>query len=90
MKVTVHVSPDVADQLQRESAESPAANELMDAARELGVQLRPMHPGATDQALRSTFVVEAKDTEHAQQVVSRFQALSAAKAAYIKPAPEMP
>jgi hypothetical protein len=90
MKITVHLSPDVAEQLQRGSAETAAADELITAATELGVELRPMHPNAADAALRATFVVDVKDAALAGEVVSRLQALPATRAAYIKPAPEMP
>ena len=90
MQITVHLSPEVAEELNRGRAESAAASELMGVTANLGVKLRPMHPGSPDPAMASTFLVQANDAAHAREVVARLQDCMATKAAYVKPPPAMP
>jgi hypothetical protein len=88
VQVTVHFAPQIARELVIRSAASVATQQVMTVVKELGVNLRPMHPGSTDPGMASTFLAEAKDEDIAEQLVSRLQALQ--QFAYIKPLPGMP
>lgn len=90
MQVTVHLAPQVAQELKLGAVESTPAREVVSVAKEMGVELRPMHPGSTDPRMASTFVVEAKDDETAKQIAARLRGLEATEAAYVKPRPGMP
>ena len=90
MQVTVHLTPEIAREFKQGVTNSPAASDIVDATNRLGVTLRPLHPGSTDPALESIFIVNAKDGEHAKTVVSELQACPGIEAAYVKPPPAMP
>jgi hypothetical protein len=87
-QVNVHLSPELARELREGRSDSTEARELLDMARELNVKLLPMHPSSTDVSLASTFMVQAKDRDHATEVVKRFQERGVN--AYLKPAPSPP
>jgi len=88
MRVTVHLDPAVAKELSGGPPESAAAIEMTSVIRNLGMELRPVHPGSPDPALAATFFVEARDASHAAEAVTRLQAIGAK--AYMKPPPAMP
>jgi hypothetical protein len=90
MQVTVHLAPQVAQELKLGAVESAAARDLVSVAKEMGVELRPMHPGSTDPGMASTFAVEATDDETAKRIAARLRDLAATEAAYVKPPPGMP
>lgn len=90
MQITVHLAPRVAQELKLGVAESGAAREIMSVAKDMGVELRPMHPGSTDPRMASTFVVEASDDEAAKRIAARLRELAGTEAAYIKPPPAPP
>jgi hypothetical protein len=90
MHVTVHLAPAVAEELRAGLAESAAATELVQVAEKLGVQLRPMHPGSPSPALASTFVVQANDANHANDLAARLRDCKATESAYVSPPPSMP
>jgi len=90
MQVTVHLAPQVARELKLGAAESSAAREIVSVAKEMGVELRPMHPGSTDPRMASTYVVEASDDETAKRVAARLRGLPATEAVYVKPHPAPP
>jgi hypothetical protein len=90
MQVIVHLVPDVAQEINEGNVQSATARELIGALKDLGVELRPVHPGSLDPALAATFFVEAKDLEDAQKLAARLQALGGTTAAYVKPPPAMP
>ena len=78
MQVTVHL-----DALSTE-----LSGQAIAVAKDLGMELRALHPGSQDPALAATFVLEASDALHAAAAVHRLQAIGAR--AYIKPIPSMP
>lgn len=90
MRITVHLAPQVARELRLGSAGSAATQEVVSLTKELGIELRPMHPDSMDSGMASTFAVDATDEETAKHLVSRFQDLQATEAAYVKPPPAMP
>ena len=91
MKVTVQVKQD-ASRKSRKTKRSRAAapKELLRAARELGVDLRPMHPDEDDPELASYFTADVADANEAARVAERLRGLDVTEAAYVKPEEEMP
>jgi len=90
MQITVHLAAAVAQEIIEDTACSADARTLMGTTHDLGVELRPMHPGSHDPALRTTFFVEVRDLQQAGRVVARLQALRAVRAAFLKPPPASP
>ena len=90
MYVMVQVRMDVALALQQRQPATNASEELLNAAGELGVVLKPVHPSAKDPHLMQYFMVEVQDLATAKQVISRLQDCKAVEAAYLKPPDEMP
>lgn len=64
--------------------------QLLSRARELGVNLRPMHPGVPDPSLARAFTVEVADRETADRVASALRESPAVDAAYVKPPDALP
>ena len=89
MEVTVQVRPEAAAALHGRAAPAGAAGEVLEAVKELGVQLRPAHPGADDPLLASFFIVPVPDAATARKVSARLQRCPAVESAYLKP-PEAP
>jgi len=90
MAITLQLQPDVANALHENRADQPLASELTGLASELGVTLRPMHPGVDDASLRTFFLVEAVPAEQAETLAARLRRARAVQSAYIKPADELP
>lgn len=90
MVVTVQVAADVARVLHQKAPDSDDSRELSLALDELGVVLKPMHPGTEEPVLIEWFTIEAPDLPTAEQVIARLQRRKEVKAAYIKPPDEMP
>jgi hypothetical protein len=90
MYITIQLQREAAQALQGQQPETKAAEQVLKAANELGVELKPMHPGATDPDLASYFFVEVPDAATAEKAVSRLSSCSAIEAAYLKPADELP
>jgi hypothetical protein len=79
--ITVQVTADAADD---------GAAALDHLARELGVAIRPLHPGTDDSALRTYFTVEVPNAASAERVAARLRDSPAVAAAYVKPPDAMP
>jgi hypothetical protein len=90
MYVTIQLRQDVAIALQQRQINTPAAQELFKTAQELGVELKPMHPGARDSYLAPYFTAEVPNSATAERVINRLRNCEAVEAAYVKPADEMP
>ena len=88
--VTVQVSRDAALALHRQGPVTADAEGLLQTADELGVELKPMHYGASDPALITFFIVEVPDSETAEKVIARLRQCKAIAAAYVKPPDEEP
>jgi hypothetical protein len=90
MDVIIQVRREIAPNLRGRVAGSPAADEILRAARDLGVTLEPLHPGATDPHLIGYFIVSAADFAAAEHIAERLRRCQAVEAAYVKPPDEMP
>jgi hypothetical protein len=90
MNVIIKVRRDIAVNMEKRRPENEEAGELFEAAEELGVDLRPMHPRVKDPDLASYYVVEVSDSREAERVAERFRICRAAEAVYAKPPDELP
>jgi hypothetical protein len=75
-------------QLKREAADSASArsgpSELHRAARELGIDVQPLHPGETDPQLSRYFTAEVDDPGAAEAAAERLRSCPGVEAAYVK------
>ena len=76
--------------LQKRETTHPALQQILQILKELGLVLRPVHPGATDPLLAPYFTAEVRDIDQAEQVIQRLRQISVVEAAYVKPPAEMP
>jgi hypothetical protein len=90
VEVIVKVSPEVGRSLQGHQSPTAGSEEILRTARELGVDLRPIHPGATDPYLAPFFYTEVADRATADRVIARFKQCQGAEAAYWKPEGALP
>jgi hypothetical protein len=90
MQVIIRIRPELARTVHQRQPATPAAEELFQAVEELGVTLKPMHPGESDSHLVGYFTVEVSDASTAQRVVERLQQCEAVESAYLKPPDELP
>lgn len=84
MRVILQIWPEVARDLGAQKSATPEANEVAEAADEMGVSLQPMHPGVEDSTLAQFFTVQVPD-DAVEQVIERLRNCRAVEAAYIKP-----
>ena len=90
MQITVVLRPDAAAELRAPAPAQGAARTLLDDARDLGVELRPTHPGVDDASLQPFYHVEVNDPDAVERVLDRLRASAAVDAAYVKPAEAAP
>lgn len=76
--------------LSESSGGESEAQELVNAAAELGVTLKPVHPGQTHPLLAPYFMVEVQNRETAEKVLDRLQRFNIVEAAYLKPEDQLP
>lgn len=83
-------------QLTDEAARALTTPSLRDAhplarlASELGIVLRPVHPGAFDALLQTFFVAEVPDGNRGDEIVQRLRAAPDVLGATVKPPDELP
>ena len=86
--ITVHLPPAIARELRSGTVTSTEAKQLLETAGILKVHLKATHSEADDDALVQAFSIQAKDSQHADEIVRRLQAEGIR--AYRMPAPHMP
>ena len=79
--ITVQLNPEV---------ETSRTRVIASLERELGVSIRPMHPGTDDATLGSYFTVDVPNSTSAEEVAARLRDSPAIAAAYVKPPDAMP
>ena len=90
MQIIIQVAETFVSSLQGREPRSPATEELLRTAEQLGITLRPMHEGVQVGALAQYYSAEIPDRDSAQHVISRLQACEAVQAAYMKPPAALP
>jgi hypothetical protein len=89
-QIVAKLSPDAARSLHQQGPQDTEADALGAVAEELGVVLRPMHPGTEDPDLMTYFMAESPDLETANRLIHRLQEFESVEAAYVKPPDEPP
>jgi hypothetical protein len=90
MRLMLQLTDEVARSLAGTSAATESARAVTTIANELGITLRPVHPGTQDADLRSYFAADVQDAAAAEQAAARLRANPAVTAAYVKPPDAMP
>lgn len=85
MRVTIQVQPEAAQALHQRQPATTESQEVLKAARSLGVELKPMHPDIDDPYLNPYFTIDVPDAATAERVIARLRHCKAIEAAYIKP-----
>ncbi len=88
MLVTVQVSLEVARVLQGQSPPTGASQKLVETVEELGLELKPVHPGAEDPLLAPFFTAEVPDAVAVDEIIASLLQLESVEAAYVKPPAE--
>jgi len=89
MYISIQIRPDALRQAPGALSQT-IPEDLLREASDLGITVRPVHPGVEDPNLRSYFCVEAPDLATATEIISRFQKCSSVQSAYLKPREELP
>ena len=79
--VSVQLDLDVARALHAQTR-TPAADAVTRVADELGVTMRPMHPGQTHELLMPFFVIDAPDRAAAERITARLRELQGVEGAW--------
>lgn len=90
MQVIVYVRSEVTARLRPNEHDTSGTREIAEAAREMGIVLKPMHPGVNDQELARYFTVEVPDAKTAESVIARLRNSQAIETAYLKPSDALP
>jgi hypothetical protein len=85
MRVSVQLKLPEALALQAARPATPALQQVLQILRDIGGQLRPVHPGATDPLLAPYFTVDVASRAIADDLVRRLLACEAVVAAYVEP-----
>lgn len=89
MRVTVQVPHAVAQALHNRAPANPSSDQILDLTKNLGVSLKPMHPGTDDPNLATFFALDVPDRQTAETVTQRLRQCEGCSA-YIKPLDAMP
>lgn len=91
MQISVQVQSSLAPAAHGRETPTAAVEQLRERLEELGVGLRPLHPGADDPLLAPHFTVEVPDDEElAARVLAVLEESAVVDAAYVKPPDELP
>lgn len=88
MEIVVQLNHEAAAEIARHEEKSP--EQALPGLDELGVTLKPMHPGESDPALATYFTVDVSDAAAADRAIGALRDHDAVEAAYVKPAEEPP
>ncbi len=90
MIVTIETKPAIARDLEKVHPTLAESRQLHAVVSSLGLQLKAMHPGATDPNLRSRFYITVSDSGAAEVARERIAASGVVEAVYVKPPDAMP
>lgn len=89
MDITIKLRQEIARSLQGNQEPSAEATEILRLARDRGLSLKPVHPGAADPLLSPYFHVEVPD-EKAEEIIEALNKSGLVEGAYAKPPDELP
>lgn len=90
MTVIIKLKTDAALALGKKMSPTSEVAEILAAAKETGVELKPLHPGVRDPSLMTYYYFDVPPDSNVENIVRRFRACKAVEAAYIKPPDELP
>ncbi len=90
MQVTVQVAPEVARGLRGGRSSGALFPQIEGMLEHFSITLEPLHRDLDDDTLTSYFVVEVPDYQTAQAVIRGLRSCQGIRAAYLKPAAELP
>ena len=90
MAIIVQLRPEIASELRSSASGRQSITDVEEVLRELGVDLRPLHPSVTDEVLSTYFVASVSGRAESAHVVQRLRACEGVEAAYVKGATEDP
>ncbi|MES1257813.1 MAG: hypothetical protein ABUS51_05265 [Acidobacteriota bacterium] len=74
----------------RRGETAPETTEILEALRDAGALIEPLHAGSDDPRLSRYFVIRVADDAKADDLARRLRSLKPTDAAYIKPHEEAP
>ena len=89
MQIIIQVSINVARALLQQTVATVDSKKIHRITKELGIDMKPLHPGVEDPLLAGYFFADVPDADTAR-VVARLQKSSSVEAAYLKPPDELP
>lgn len=89
MDITIKLREEIARSLHGNQEPSAEATEIVKLARDRGLSLKPVHPGAEDPLLSPYFHVEVPD-EDAEEIIEALNRSGLVEGAYRKPPDELP
>jgi GrpB-like predicted nucleotidyltransferase (UPF0157 family) len=90
MQVTVRLPDAIAQSMRGPGSRTGDSRALEQLTRELGVELRALHPSTNDPTLRSYYTADVPDDERGARIVDRLRTSPLIAAAYVKPPDAMP
>jgi hypothetical protein len=90
MQVTIQMRLEEALDVQTGQPATPALQKVLKIVKELGDDLKPIHPGATHHLLAPYFTVEVPDRGIANELISSLLSCQAIEAAYLEPPVKLP
>lgn len=90
MKVTLQVSPAVADALRGQAPATPESQAVAHLADAAGARLRALHDATADPTLSTYFTVDLADDATATHVIDQLRRSPGIVAAYVKPPEALP
>jgi hypothetical protein len=90
MQVTIQMRLKEATAYQIGQTGIPALQQVLAIIKDLGGELKPMHPGASHPLMVPFFTVEVPDLIVAKQLIRRLLDCSLIEAAYLTARPELP
>jgi len=69
---------------------NPEVQNLLNLATEIGVELEPVHPNASDPLLTPFFIISVTHQELAERIILSLKQFMIVEAAYLKPDEQLP
>ena len=90
MFIIIRLRSDAVALIQKKSPLSPESEKLLKTLDDLGIVMKPMHPGSSDPLLTPYFLIEAPNQDVADKIINRLRSSVFVEAAYVKPPDEPP
>ena len=85
MEVIIQIQKEIALELREQEPEESVVRPVVKLARELKINIRPLHTAVEDETLKTYFVVPDVDKESSNEIVVKLRECRGIEAAYVKP-----